>query len=164
MGIAEACWQLGTPVGLYLGAYLYETGGYLCVFATAALFNLIAVLYTALILPEVPQPRPSYFSRGASGGNYGSIKRARHYSEGLGTSRGSLDSGQRSLLESKIPPTVPEDGEGYETPENHTVWGFLSGSMKAISRQRPNHVRKCLIAISVIMLFYQITLYGESSM
>src|SRR5687768_9647047 len=72
LGIAEAFWTLGSPVGLFLGAYLFEQGGYLCVFSTAVLFHLVAVLYTAFVLREVPQPRISQYTIGKHG-SYGTM-------------------------------------------------------------------------------------------
>lgn len=174
LGIAEASWFLGTPVGLYLGASLYDKGGYLCVFATAAIFHFIAVCYTLLILPEVPQPRHTqhvigkYGTYGAT--NHPIIVRTRCFSEnekGLtehhsgennnetqillyGNNRGRLN---KTALRMAV---VPED----DIQSKVNVWEFVIGTVKTVVRKRPNHTRKCLLSLGLILLLYGIANHG----
>ena len=88
IGIAEAFWQLGSPVGLFFGAFLFEKGGYLCVFGASFACHLLGVLYTAFILPEIPSPKPQKTLVFGKYGNYGTYtneisaaRRARCFSE-----------------------------------------------------------------------------------
>ncbi|ODN04335.1 Thymic stromal cotransporter [Orchesella cincta] len=166
LGVAEAFWFLGSPVGLYLGAYLYERGGYLCVFATAVTFHFIAVLYTSLILPEVPQPRASQYVIGKYG-TYGTsynpvLVRTRCFSEnekGM-TDNGDNNNENQALISGSRAasnPTNPHD-------ESINVWDFVIGTMKTVVKKRPNHTRKCLLSLGTILLLYGIANHGELNM
>lgn len=191
LGVAEAFWFLGSPVGLFLGAYLFERGGYLCVFATAVAFHLVAVLYSGLILPEVPQPRPSRHvigKHGSYGTNYDPIiVRARCFSEnekeirhpGIrenekkitkhimakenNNERQSLlygsngTSGVSSVSTLRRTRTVLSTVEEEETIH---VWDFVIGTVKTVVRHRPNHTRKCLLALGLILFLYGIANHG----
>jgi len=174
LGVAEAFWFLGSPVGLYLGAYLFERGGYLCVFGTAVTFHLIAVLYTALILPEVPQPRSSQYKIGKYG-TYGTsydpvMVRTRCFSENA--DKGFMENGDNnnenqallhgatsSISSARIPnPTNPHHDENDD--ESINVWDFVIGTMKTVVKKRPNHTRKCLLSLGMILLLYGIANHG----
>jgi MFS family permease len=177
LGIAEAFWQLGSPVGLFLGGYLYERGGYLCVFSTAVLFHLTAVLYTVLVLPEVPQPRQSQLTIGKYG-SYGTVTeyiipaRVRCFSENEKVFRERDEENDAALA------TEPLLHPGYltriPTENNNTenevevggtkVKDFLIGSLKAVVKKRPNHTRKCLLSLGFIMLLYGILNHGTNEL
>ncbi len=179
LGVAEAFWFLGSPVGLYLGAFLYERGGYLCVFATAVSFHAIAVLYTALILPAVPQPRESQYVIGKYG-SYGTMYepvyvRPRCFSENEKETRhNGIDSNENENQGLLV--QGPSNGNsitcssrGASTSLNQqqqapeiNVWEFFIGTVKAIVRKRPNHTRKCLLSLGLILLLYGTANHGTS--
>lgn len=165
LGVAEAFWFLGSPVGLYLGAFLYERGGYICVFSTAVTFHFIAVLYTALILPEVPQPRAAQYVIGKYG-SYGTtcepvMVRARCFSENEKDRPNGFDTNEnQALLEgtsSRISSYREQTGEAPEI----NVWEFFIGTAKAVIRKRPNHTRKCLLSLGLILLLYGTANHGK---
>lgn len=163
LGIAEFCWHLGSPVGLYLGAYLFKVGGYICVFAASATFHLVALLYTVFVLPEVPQPKPSLCSVGKYGFNYGTcaevqVKRVRCFSENETTNRDVENNNEKDALAA--------EGDSSEEEDNGktSVKEIVVGSIKAIMRKRPNHTRKCLLSLGAIMLLYGIAFHGEANM
>jgi hypothetical protein len=130
---------LGSPVGLALGAYLFKNGGYLCVFGTSVVLHLIAVVYTAFVLPEVPQPKPAQYTVGKHGW-YGTWdndfasgskpKRIRYYSEfdsadGNGQeSSPAADSvwNSSSNVENNLllPPTPSRQGQGQSQNQYRT--------------------------------------------
>ena len=236
-----------------MGAYLFKNGGYLCVFGTSFTFHLISVLYTAFILPEVPQPKPPKLLVLSKHGSYGTYteeplgRRIRFYSENetVGTqnesyedtsdceassnnnnnsknnnndnhssveneSNSKIDKYQQisnnlspnqvdlineklSLLHSNnggitkssksnsnyllssnfssvtqstsLSTQYQRAGESSTVAENPdesiSVYEFIVGSIRSIIRPRPNHTRKCLIALGVIMLLYGIAYYGK---
>lgn len=192
LGVAEACWALGSPVGLFLGAYLFEMGGYLCVFSAAVCFHAISVIYTGFFLPEVPQPKVSVYSIGKYGyGSYGTItdaipSRIRCFSENAKT---DFESGSDEA-ESLVNPSYYQNGDQntlvappppyQQLPPPHYyhqqqpqcnnnismsvdpsgVKDFLVGSLRAIVKKRPNHTRKCLLSLGLIMLLYGIMYHG----
>lgn len=187
LGIAEAFWQLGSPIGLFLGAFLFEKAGYVCVFSTAVVFHFVAVLYTLFILPEVPQPRASIYSVG----KYGSCgattglapppppSRIRAFSENAKGDFESIGGGpltedeqeggtsgfpqaQESLLSYTRSTTaqVQMNGEAAGMA-SHGVIDFLLGSLAAIVKPRPNHTRKCLLSLGLIMMLYVTLNHGE---
>jgi len=172
LGIAEAFWQLGSPVGLFLGGYLFENGGYFCVFSTAVMFHAIAVLYTAFILPEVPQPKTSHLTIGKHG-SYGTVvhaipQRVRYFSENEKGLRSHDDTeSDEPLLPPKYLTRVPEPKNNnisdvsQEEVGGTKVVDFLIGSLKAVVKKRPNHTRKCLLSLGLIMLLYGILLHGK---
>jgi len=181
LGCAEAFWQLGSPIGLTLGAVLFRKGGYLCVFATSALCHLVAVLYTAFLLPEVPKPKPAQFTVGKHGW-YGtwdnsfeaesSAKRTRYYSEthrheavfsSDGDSPNNNSNDENSLLvpnETFKNYAAAEQGNELISEEAVSVKQFVIGAVHAIFKKRPNHTRKCLLSLGFIMLLVGLVYHG----
>ena len=52
MGILDAVWYLGGPIGTLLGGWLYRTFGYVAVFATSAVMWLICLIYVIAFVRE----------------------------------------------------------------------------------------------------------------
>ena len=124
-----------------MGAYLFKNGGYLCVFGTSVIFHLTAVLYTAFVLPEVPQPKPVQFTVGKHGwyGTWNNTfesglksKRIRYYSErehdtaiGIGsgastsTEDSELNNNPNSENNSLLPPLEYHGKSQYRTYTDH---------------------------------------------
>ena len=52
MGLLDAVWYLGGPIGTLLGGWLYRTFGYVAVFATSAVMWLICLIYVIAFVRE----------------------------------------------------------------------------------------------------------------
>ncbi|KZS15944.1 Thymic stromal cotransporter [Daphnia magna] len=52
MGWMDAAWSMGRPLGTLLGVWLYQTFGYVTVFAVSAILWLICLIYTATVIKE----------------------------------------------------------------------------------------------------------------
>ena len=54
MGLADAIWYFGSPVGTFLGGILFKYYGYIAVYSTSAVLWTICLLYTIFLVPEGP--------------------------------------------------------------------------------------------------------------
>ncbi|CAG7818478.1 unnamed protein product [Allacma fusca] len=176
--VVEIFWYLGTPVGLSLGAYLFQVGGYLCVFGASFACHLIGVLYTIFVLPEVPSQELKSLNSGKHN-TYGtdiSSQEARISYESSG-SVGSYchnnNTNEKKPLLVNLQCDIKEKShiegdtnasESETDDETSTVYELVIGSVKSIVKSRPKYMRECLLAICAIWLLYFSSSHGESSM
>ena len=52
MGFADAIWYLGSPMGTFLGGYIYKYGGYVGVYSTSAFIWTLSLLYLIIFVKE----------------------------------------------------------------------------------------------------------------
>jgi hypothetical protein len=175
ISVVEFFWYLGTPVGLSLGVYLFEVGGYLSVFGASCALHLIGVLYTLFVLPEVPRQHLRSLIVG-SHYNYGTeIPRSNRISdETSGKPEIYSNNNEKQILLPKLQSSDPKEANHvvydvspvkFDTAEeNSTVYELVLGSVRSFVKRRPNFKRECLLALASIMLLAFTASHGESSM
>lgn len=155
------------------------------VFGTAVIFHLVAVLYAAILLPEVPKPKPLQYTIGKHG-CYGTwdnsfegttSKRNRYFSENDGkphlktvppSSNIDFKEGNSLLVPGFVVPSrqlsrIEDEDESNPTEDKVSVKEFVVGAVNSILKPRPHHTRKCLLALGFIMLLLGLVFHGEEA-